>query len=73
MLDEIEFTLTTSFAIMIFHCTFKWRSAWTAIMTEELFPNAQRIVDIFHLKENVYNYSKFNFGLDENKYIFASR
>ena len=44
-------------------------AAWIANMAEELFPDAQRILDIFHLKENVYSYAKCKFGLDEKKYI----
>ncbi|MCD8018695.1 MAG: hypothetical protein LUF92_03665 [Clostridiales bacterium] len=37
-------------------------------MAEELFPNAQRILDLYHLKENVYSYSKARFQLDEARY-----
>ena len=38
-------------------------------MTEELFPDAQHILDLYHLKENVYNFAKNEFVMRENKYI----
>ncbi len=41
---------------------------WIANMAEELFPDAQRILDLFHLKENVYEYAKAKFNLDKKKY-----
>lgn len=44
-------------------------AAWIANMAEEFFPDAQHILDLFHLKENVYNFSKNKFGMDETKYI----
>ena len=43
-------------------------AAWIANMAEELFPDAQRILDLFHLKENVYEFSKWRFKQDESKY-----
>lgn len=42
---------------------------WIAHIADELFPDAQRILDLFHLKENVYDYAKARFGMDESKYI----
>lgn len=44
-------------------------AAWIANMVEEFFPDAQHILDLFHLKENVYDFSKNKFGMDEAKYI----
>lgn len=42
-------------------------AAWIANIAEELFPNAQHILDYFHLSENVYSYAKAKFHLDENE------
>lgn len=44
-------------------------AAWIANMAEEFFPDARHILDLFHLKENVYDFSKNKFGMDETKYI----
>jgi len=44
-------------------------AAWIANMAEELFPDAQHILDLYHLKENVYTFSKNKFGMREDKYI----
>lgn len=44
-------------------------AAWIANMAGELFPDAQHILDLYHLKENVYAFSKSKFGMDEGKYI----
>ncbi len=38
-------------------------------MAEELFPDAQHILDLYHLKENVRAFSKIKFGMKEDKYI----
>ena len=43
-------------------------ATWIANMAEELFPDAQRILDLFHLKENVYEFAKARFKQDETKY-----
>ena len=43
-------------------------ATWIRSIKEELFPDAQQILDLFHLKENVYNYSKFIFNNNESKY-----
>lgn len=43
-------------------------ASWIANMAEELFSDAQRILDLFHLKENVYSYAKCRFHLNEDKY-----
>ena len=44
-------------------------AAWIANMAEELFPDAQHILDLFHLKENVYEYARNKFRMDESLYI----
>ena len=44
-------------------------AAWIANMAEELFPDAQHILDLYHLKENVRAFSKIKFGMKEDKYI----
>lgn len=44
-------------------------AAWIANMAEELFPDAQHILDLYHLKENVHAFSKIKFGMKEDKYI----
>jgi len=43
-------------------------AAWIRNMREELFPDAQHILDYFHLCENVYAFAKHVFGMDEVKY-----
>lgn len=44
-------------------------ASWIAGMASELFPDAQHILDLFHLKENVYEYAKNKFGFQECGYI----
>lgn len=44
-------------------------AAWITNMVEELFPDAQHILDLYHLKENVHTFSKSKFGMREDKYI----
>ena len=44
-------------------------AAWIANMAAELFPDAQHILDLFHLKENVYGFAKCKFNLDESNYV----
>lgn len=41
---------------------------WIANMAQELFPDAQHILDLFHLKENVYDFAKAKFRQDPAKY-----
>ena len=43
-------------------------AVWISKMVEELFPDAQHILDLFHLKENVYDFARNKFGMDESKY-----
>jgi hypothetical protein len=44
-------------------------ATWIRHMVEELFPDAQQILDYFHLCENVHTYAKALFGMDASKYI----
>ena len=44
-------------------------ATWIRNMVEELFPDAQQILDFFHLCENVYTYAKALFNMDASKYI----
>lgn len=41
---------------------------WIRNLCEEVFPNATLILDLFHLKENVYDYAKHLFNYNEKKY-----
>lgn len=41
-------------------------AAWIRNMVEELFPDAQQILDFFHLAENVHVYAKHIFGGDDS-------
>lgn len=43
-------------------------ATWIRNMIEELFPDAQRILDYFHLCENVNTYAKCLFEMKEDKY-----
>jgi len=43
-------------------------ATWIRNMVEELFPDAQQILDYFHLCENVYTYAKALFNMDASKY-----
>lgn len=43
-------------------------ATWIRNMKEELFPDAQQILDYYHLCENVTDYAKHIFGMDESKY-----
>lgn len=44
-------------------------ASWISNMAEELFPDALRILDLFHLKENVSDFAKCKFNGNEKKYI----
>lgn len=44
-------------------------AAWIANMVTEVFPDAQHILDLFHLKENVYEYAKNKFNFIEADFI----
>jgi hypothetical protein len=43
-------------------------ATWIRNMVEELFPDAQQILDFYHLCENVYTFAKALFNMDESKY-----
>jgi hypothetical protein len=43
-------------------------ATWIRNLREELFPDAQQILDYFHLCENVYAYAKSIFNMNESKY-----
>jgi hypothetical protein len=43
-------------------------ATWIRNMVEEFFPDAQQILDFFHLCENVNAYAKHIFNMDESKY-----
>jgi len=43
-------------------------ATWIRNMKEELFPDAQQILDYYHLCENVYDYAKHLFNMDETQY-----
>jgi hypothetical protein len=43
-------------------------ATWIRSMKDELFPDAQQILDFYHLAENVTNFAKNIFNLDESKY-----
>ncbi len=42
---------------------------WIANMAQEVFPDAQHILDLFHLKENVYDFAKARFKQDASRYV----
>lgn len=42
---------------------------WIANMAQEIFPDAQHILDLFHLKENVYDFAKAKFRQDADSYV----
>ena len=42
---------------------------WIRNMCDELFPDAVQILDLYHLKENVYNYSKYIHGQDNARVV----
>jgi hypothetical protein len=43
-------------------------ATWIRNMVEELFPDAQQILDFYHLCENVNTFAKHLFKMDESKY-----
>jgi hypothetical protein len=43
-------------------------ATWIRNAKEELFPNAQQILDYYHLCENVNDYAKCLFNMDESRY-----
>lgn len=43
-------------------------ATWIRNMVEECFPDAQQILDFFHLSENVHTYAKYLFKMDAAQY-----
>lgn len=43
-------------------------ASWIRAIKNELFPDAQQILDLFHLKENTYEFAKHLFGDKKEKY-----
>jgi len=43
-------------------------ATWIRNMCEEIFLDAIQILDLYHLKENIYNYAKCKFNNDSQKY-----
>ena len=48
-------------------------ATWIRTMAEEYFPDAQQILDFYHLCENVHEYAKDYFRADESKYVEWAR
>ena len=44
-------------------------AAWIRNMGNEVFPDAVQILDLYHLKENVYTYAKNKFQHNEKEYV----
>lgn len=44
-------------------------AAWIRSMKQEIFPDAQHILDFYHLCENVNEFAKHLFKFDESKYV----
>ena len=44
-------------------------ATWIRAIKNELFPDAQQILDLFHLKENTYGFAKQIFGDQKEKYM----
>ena len=43
-------------------------ATWIRNMVAEIFPDAQQILDFYHLCENVYTFAKALFNMDESRY-----
>jgi hypothetical protein len=44
-------------------------AAWIRNMGTEIFPEAVQILDLYHLKENIYSYAKHKFSNNEKEYV----
>jgi hypothetical protein len=44
-------------------------AAWIRNLGNELFPDAVQILDLYHLKENIYTYAKNKFNHNEKEYV----
>jgi len=43
-------------------------ATWIRTMCNEIFPDAVQILDLYHLKENIYSYAKYLYGDNEVQY-----
>jgi hypothetical protein len=43
-------------------------ATWIRVMCNEIFPDAVQILDLYHLKENIYGYAKYLYGDNEVEY-----
>jgi len=43
-------------------------AAWIRNMAAELFPESVQILDLYHLKENIYTYAKYKFAYNDKEY-----
>jgi hypothetical protein len=48
-------------------------ATWIRTMADELFPDAVQILDLFHLKENIYSFAKYLYGDDPQKYTLWAK
>jgi len=44
-------------------------ATWIRNMCNEIFPDATQILDLYHLKENIYTYAKERFNQNEKEYV----
>jgi hypothetical protein len=44
-------------------------ASWIRNMGKEIFPEAVQILDLYHLKENIYSYAKHKFAHNEKEYV----
>jgi hypothetical protein len=44
-------------------------ASWIRNMGKEVFPEAVQILDLYHLKENIYKYAKYKFTNNEKEYV----
>jgi hypothetical protein len=44
-------------------------ATWIRNMVADVFPDAQQILDFYHLCENVYTFAKALFNMDESRYV----
>jgi len=44
-------------------------AAWIRNMWNEIFPEAVQILDLYHLKENIYSYAKYKFSHNDKEYV----
>jgi len=44
-------------------------ATWIRNMAKELFPEATQILDLYHMKENIYTYAKHKFAQSEKEYV----